>query len=340
MTCREAAMGADAGMEWLSVHDPRWMALHNRLHRHRYPWQGQVAGQAVTVRWSSVAAPVGPVFDLRLTLGSVSLVMQLPHEALEGLGLVSQNLNGLSGSLLLELALLGLIEPLEQLTGQDIRVVDAAAAAESIPPSTLSLTLDVQIAQASTWPVTLQMSAESAQLIADLLDRHAAPARHPLFGLRLPLKVENGEAPLSVAELHSLRPGDVLMLDDGPPAQVRLVLAGRLQARAELKGDTARLLEPPTPVPLMKDAPMTETADANTLDSTLDALPLTLVCQVGSVELSLAQLRELGAGSLVQLAPQLHDSVDLMVNGRRVGQGQLVKIGDGLGVRLLSFASA
>jgi type III secretion protein Q len=33
------------------------------------------------------------------------------------------------------------------------------------------------------------------------------------------------------------------------------------------------------------------------------------------------------------------DSVDLMVNGRRVGQGQLVKIGDGLGVRLLSFAT-
>jgi type III secretion protein Q len=28
-----------------------------------------------------------------------------------------------------------------------------------------------------------------------------------------------------------------------------------------------------------------------------------------------------------------------MVNGRRVGQGQLVKIGDGLGVRLLSFAT-
>ena len=76
------------------------------------------------------------------------------------------------------------------------------------------------------------------------------------------------------------------------------------------------------------------------LDSTLDALPLTLVCQVGSVEMSLAQLRELGAGSVVQLDAQQDDRVDLMVNGRRVGQGQLVKIGDGLGVRLLSFAQA
>lgn len=84
---------------------------------------------------------------------------------------------------------------------------------------------------------------------------------------------------------------------------------------------------------------MTATADGQGLDSTLNELPLKLVCQVGSVEMSLAQLRELGAGSLVPLTPQLHDGVDLMVNGRRIGQGQLVKIGDGLGVRLLSFAA-
>jgi len=63
------------------------------------------------------------------------------------------------------------------------------------------------------------------------------------------------------------------------------------------------------------------------------------VCQGGSLELTLAQLRELGAGSLLQLNTPTVDGVDLMVNGRRVGQGQLVKIGDGLGVRLLSFAT-
>jgi type III secretion protein Q len=216
MTCREAAIGAEVGMHWLSAHDLQWMTLHNRLHRHRYPWQGKLAGEGVTVRWSSVAMPVDPVFDLHLTVGPCALVMQLPRTALDVLGLASHDVNALSRSLLLELALLGLIEPLEQLTGQVIQVVDSSAAAESNPPSVLSLTLDVQFAQAQSWPVTLCMCAESAPLIADLLDRHAAPARHPLFGLRLPLTVENGEAPLSVAELHSLRPGDVLMLDDWP----------------------------------------------------------------------------------------------------------------------------
>jgi type III secretion protein Q len=35
----------------------------------------------------------------------------------------------------------------------------------------------------------------------------------------------------------------------------------------------------------------------------------------------------------------MQEGVDLMINGRRVGQGQLVQIGEGLGVRLLSFAT-
>ena len=85
---------------------------------------------------------------------------------------------------------------------------------------------------------------------------------------------------------------------------------------------------------------MSEQGTGPSLDSSLDELQLKLVCQVGSVELSLAQLRELGVGSVLALAPRMHEGVDLMINGRRVGQGQLVKIGDGLGVRLLSFAAS
>ena len=84
---------------------------------------------------------------------------------------------------------------------------------------------------------------------------------------------------------------------------------------------------------------MTESAVESAVESSLDELPLKLVCQVGTVELSLAQLREMGEGSLLQLTPQMHDGVDLLVNGRRIGQGQLVKMGDGLGVRLLSLVT-
>ena len=42
-------------------------------------------------------------------------------------------------------------------------------------------------------------------------------------------------------------------------------------------------------------------------------------------------------GTLLPLASSGQDEVDLMVNGRRIGRGELVRIGDGLGVRLLGF---
>ncbi|WP_434563141.1 type III secretion system cytoplasmic ring protein SctQ [Pseudomonas sp. Z5-35] len=349
MTCRERECwapepGTDTALSGLPIYDPQWLTLHNRLHRPRAPWQGHCADQPVSVLLAGVTAPVEPLLDIHLSLGDHPLVLQLPTPALELLGLADyplEHLQRLPGALLLELALLSLIEPLEQLTGQSLRVMDPEDVADS--PPVLSLMLQVEVAQHSPWAVPLHMSAHAARLIAELLDQYAAPATQPLAALYLPLAVEGGEAWLSVAELRSLRPGDVLMLEDWPEAQVRLVLGAHRQARAERDGETLKLLEKLTAVNFLKEHPMSVTtvgSDLDTaLDTTLDDLPLKLVCQVGSVDLSLAQLRELGAGSLVQLAPQMHAGVDLMVNGRRVGQGQLVKIGDGLGVRLLSFCT-
>lgn len=342
MTCRETGPWPATELDWLHVYDRQWTGLHNRLHRNRQPWTGEFAGQPMSVRWAGVGQPIEPLLDVQLQWGNAWCVLQLPTQTLELLGLADhpvKDLQGLAGSMLLELALLPFIEPLEQLTGQSLQVCGQTAAAQA-EGSALSVMLEVQLAQGPASVISLRLSVEAASFIVDLLDQHAVPAAHSLPALRLPLTVESGQAQLSLAELRSVRPGDILMLEDWPAAQVRLVLDHRLQARAELNGDTLTLLESPTALNPSKEHSMTETAIGAQLDATLDDVPLKLVCQVGSVELSLAQLRELGAGSLVQLSPQLHDGVDLMVNGRRVGQGQLVKIGDGLGVRLLSFASA
>lgn len=73
-------------------------------------------------------------------------------------------------------------------------------------------------------------------------------------------------------------------------------------------------------------------------EAQLDDVPLTVVCQVGSLELPLGQLRELGEGSVLALPDSQADAVQLMVNGRCVGRGELVAIGEGLGVRLTRFA--
>jgi type III secretion protein Q len=332
----------------LEQHDPQWLALHNRLHRRRQPWQSVFAGQPVKVTWSTAQSLLPPTHDVRFSLGDASLLMRMPAQWLESLDGVSADLQGPATSMLLELALLDLIEPVERLSGQTLEVVELSHEGEpDLIAHPLHLTLLVQLGEGAALPVPLHLSIEAAHLIADLLEQQASVDRHPVSALRMRLSVEHGEALLSLGELRSLRAGDVLMLDDcpgdcpedGPDHQVRLVLPGRLYARATSSGEGIRLLEPPIAIHFAKDINMTESAIGPDLDSTLDELPMKLVCQVGSVELSLAQLRELGEGSLLPLSAPTRDGVDLMVNGRRIGQGQLVKIGDGLGVRLLSFTA-
>lgn len=340
MTCVQNPLWTPFATE-LSEYDPQWLTLHNRLHRQWQPWTGQCAGLTLSVQWAGASPPAEASVAVLMALGDAPLKLHVPVDAFERLGLAelaAMDVNRLPGAMLLELALLSLIEPLEQLAGVPLRVVGKAAEADA-QPWAVDLVMQVQLAQGAPLNIGLQLSPAAATRLADLLEQQATAQAHELRVLRLPLTVHAGEAELSVAELHSLNPGDVVMLDHWPDGHAQLVMKGRLQARAQLNGYTLTLLEQPMALTFLKEHSMTETAASQNIDATLDELPLTLVCQVGSVELSLAQLRELGAGSLLQLTPQLHDGVDLMVNGRRVGQGQLVKIGDGLGVRLLSFAT-
>lgn len=344
MTCRQSQPWPTApDLASFAWHDPQWMALHNRLHRRREKSSALIGGQSISVLWTGSAQPLAVVTEVLLTLGDAPFKLRVPSQLLTQVGLPDfAETNPLAGAILLELTLLALIEPFELLTGRAARVVEALdlnGPERDAPDFVLSMLMEVQIDQNPTCAVQLHMTASGGAWFANQLDRHVAAAPDQLQMLRLPLKVEAGEAWLSLAELRSLQPGDVVMLDTRSDGSVRLLLDEHMQARAALDGHTLTLLEQPTGVNPMEEQPMNETGTGPGLDTHLDDLPLKLVCQAGSVELSLAQLRELGVGSLLALTPGHQDGVELMVNGRRVGHGQLVKIGDGLGVRLLGFAT-
>ena len=342
MTSQAAAIGPGAPTfeQALPWHDPRWTALHNRLHRPRRTWHGQFAGQALSVDWNAGEPAVEAGTELWLTLGEALLKLTLPAQGLAALALPGNlALDSLPGSLLLEQALLALITPLEQLIGQPIRVLDRDASQAVASPLHLGISLGVQWGDDTRLSVRVHLTEAAAASMADALDQHAPATPQDLGHLPIPMSVDSGEAWLTLPELRSLLPGDVVMLDPWADGQVRLCLGTRLRARARLEGTRLQLLEQPLAVNSMKEHHMTEVGAGPSLEATLDELQLKLVCQAGSVELSLAQLRELGEGSLLQLTPSMQEGVELLINGRRVGLGQLVKIGDGLGVRLLSFAT-
>jgi flagellar motor switch protein FliN/FliY len=64
-------------------------------------------------------------------------------------------------------------------------------------------------------------------------------------------------------------------------------------------------------------------------------LTVNLVVEVGRIEMSITKLRELQPGALLELDVHPEDGVDLSINGQLVGKGELLKIGDILGIRIL-----
>jgi flagellar motor switch protein FliN len=68
-----------------------------------------------------------------------------------------------------------------------------------------------------------------------------------------------------------------------------------------------------------------------------DDLPVSLHVELGRVKMTLHELTELSAGNVLELPEEASQGVDLVVNGKRVGRGEIVQIGEGLGVRILAL---
>jgi flagellar motor switch protein FliN len=67
-------------------------------------------------------------------------------------------------------------------------------------------------------------------------------------------------------------------------------------------------------------------------------LPLTVVVEVGRLNMSIQKLLELQPGNILEVDASPESGVDLVVNSRLVGRGELVLIGETLGVRVLDLA--
>jgi len=203
-----------------------------------------------------------------------------------------------------------------------------------------------------------------AQALASRLQPGPEPA-----GLHVEVSVQCEPVPLTVAELAALAPGDVLMLDTplgrGAGAAVRLAIGGEVLAdlRALQQGRRVRLTQvggraiDPTPVsrrPAMTSTttapPAADTAraagHAGTLtperrdsEQGLDAVRLDVHVELGRFSLPLSSLRTLAVGQVFDTL-QAADGNNLVLwcGGQRLGLGQMVVVGDRVGVRVAVLA--
>ena len=70
-------------------------------------------------------------------------------------------------------------------------------------------------------------------------------------------------------------------------------------------------------------------------DAAFDDLPIKLVFELGRLDLSLGKLQEIGQGHIFELGRPIGEAVEIHAGGRRIGQGEVVRIDDQIGVRVV-----
>jgi type III secretion system YscQ/HrcQ family protein len=82
-----------------------------------------------------------------------------------------------------------------------------------------------------------------------------------------------------------------------------------------------------------EETPMEDTKKPTSPTEVLENIPINIVVELGRIAMTLQKLSQLQPGNFLEIPP-FDNQVSLMVNGKRVAKGELVYIGEALGVRI------
>jgi len=322
----------------------------NEVAAPRVVLQSRLGDEPLFVRMSRLVWHAEPsavsMLDCVVRVGDDMAILSLPCRLAEALiSTVQQGLTLPSDptrSLLLELALESWLTRLEALFARDLQLVRIDEARTEGP----YLEFDTAYG-----PLT-----DKARLfLFSPLDRRVPPAFGILAQLlgQLPLEmpklspeipvtvaIEIGSLRVSIALLRQAQGGDALLPDIIPFAQHIVILnADKLWAPAQVAG--ARLvLQGPfrlQPHPL-ECAHMTPRPQAQQLvppsEADIDNIEITLVFECGRWPIPFGTLRNVNEGYVFDLGRPLDGPVDILANGRLIGRGDIVRVGEELAVRL------
>lgn len=290
------------------------------------------------------------------------LVLLFDGESGAGPFLDTSHVDGFTRFFLIEL--LNIVAETGYLEGLSPRLAPAETSPEGpVFVSDLSLSVDQQTYWARlTIPDTFRVAWQRhmAAMPTPPLSEEAAQA------IVVDLALEVGASELSYADWGRVKEGDFVILDRASydpqthKGRVVLTVGGQPLFRGKLEEEGIKLLE----YPLYEEVTaMDETfeespdegedlyGDAESKDEdeealpnegagpslTAESLPVQLTVEVGRVRMSAGELLALSAGNLLELPVTPEQGVDLVVGGKRVGKGELVKMGEVLGVRILKL---
>lgn len=167
-------------------------------------------------------------------------------------------------------------------------------------------------------------------------------------GKELELRIEAGSCDIAEEEWAEVMPGDFVALDRSSydPAEekgsVTFLLGETPVLRGRLKPDGIKILDDAAfyeeTAPLESEAPETEMIPSEEpAEEPAPSQMIPLSVEVGRLRLTLGKLLETKPGEILDLLLRPQQGVDITTRGKRIGQGELLKLGDTVGIRVLDI---
>lgn len=343
---RAHASSADIDLSWrseLAALSTLAAMLHNQFAQPREAVAIELLGDAVKVRISGMGRAADDALRLPFSLAGRGGCLSLSPSLLKRLvpnGLVSQylELSGLAQRcLVFEHLMLENLVKAERALALSVSFTASPTNVAGVERMSLSVTLDFE-ADSKPLYAWLELDLDCASQLHRLLTQHAALKPRTLDSFPMAISLQAGWQHLTVEELQNLQITDVLMLDH-PSSGVRVVVQDCLWALAEADEYNLHLTTHLKPVFSFKEPYMVpvDSAAPESVVTRLEQASVCVVCEIASLELSLGLVRTLGEGSVLSVSESPDVTVVIRANGKVFGQGELVKLGEGLGVRLTSL---
>ncbi|WP_087004684.1 FliM/FliN family flagellar motor switch protein [Rhizobium sullae] len=314
----------------------------NMLARIRMAFRLSLATATIVIRPEDSTRSLTEPVELAFFIGASAGRFMIPAAALDelapGLGVRGRiaALSPLQRNILIEEALASHLAELEDRIGEPVRTGPPDAAGEC--PIKLCWTIDC-----GSLPhhAELHLSAAAALKIGKALGGRASGLGALTANLVQPIQLCAGIQHLTTGEYESLGVGDIVMCEQSNGEEPFALIGNHLIASLR-RGDsglvftsTWRDLRASWEHSAMskKDTPPSDQLE------TLADLPVQLVFEIGRAEFPLKEIARMGEGTVLHTSPSLSTPVNIMANGRLVGKGELIRIGEGLGVRVVRLST-
>lgn len=337
---------AESFNHWFRLRQPLGLSLGGKAFTiHPVADAGEVKASGVTVSLSINGHPA----YLRLPDDVVGLVIQ----ELGGSHLPFMDMPQDLLVALMEMATTPWLEQLEQTTGFSIRLTGIGQIAHSDP----MMMVDFAVQHETGVTEYARLWCDEAAFAG--LAAHWArtrPAYQRAYTISQSLTLRVGVTRLPVRTLRQLGQGDVILMDRSLAqySQGGLVAGERWIFWANIKEGSLEIVTTAEDIAVpdegywRMDNAMNESVDGtehveaspdvasdNPETVSFDDLPVKVAFELGRVDISMAELQSLGVGSVLTTKRHLRSPVDIVVNGRKIGMGEIIQVENELGVRLL-----